>query len=85
MVTLISPYRKDRDAARDMHAKRGLPFMEVFMDVPLDVVKARDPKGLYKLVAAGKIKGFTGVDAPYEQPLHPEVLLQACDLLRDLP
>jgi len=59
-----------------MHDKRGLPFMEVFMDVPLDVVKARDPKGLYKLVAAGKIKGFTGIDAPYEQPLKPEVLLQ---------
>ena len=76
MVTLISPYRKDRDAARAMHEKRGLPFMEVFMDVPLDVVKARDPKGLYKLVAAGKIKGFTGIDAPYEAPLKPEVLLQ---------
>ena len=42
---------------------------QVFMDVPLDVVKARDPKGLYKLVAAGKIKGFTGIDAPYAQPL----------------
>eukprot|EP00962_Isochrysis_galbana_P048580 scaffold20323_cov94-Isochrysis_galbana.AAC.1 len=48
MVTLISPYRKDRDAAREMHAVQGIPFMEVFMDVPLSVVQARDPKGLYK-------------------------------------
>ncbi|EOD10053.1 inorganic pyrophosphatase [Emiliania huxleyi CCMP1516] len=48
----------------------GIPFMEVFMDVPLSVVQARDPKGLYKKVAKGLIKGFTGVDAPYEAPRH---------------
>ncbi|EOD33817.1 inorganic pyrophosphatase [Emiliania huxleyi CCMP1516] len=76
MVTLISPYRKDRDAARALHEKQappprsGIPFMEVFMDVPLSVVQARDPKGLYKKVAKGLIKGFTGVDAPYEAPRH---------------
>jgi 3'-phosphoadenosine 5'-phosphosulfate synthase len=51
MVTLISPYRKDRDAARQLHAAQGIPFMEVFMDVPLSVVQARDPKGLYKKVS----------------------------------
>eukprot|EP00325_Prymnesiales_sp_UTEX-LB-985_P004529 CAMPEP_0174699716 /NCGR_PEP_ID=MMETSP1094-20130205/4909_1 /TAXON_ID=156173 /ORGANISM="Chrysochromulina brevifilum, Strain UTEX LB 985" /LENGTH=534 /DNA_ID=CAMNT_0015897099 /DNA_START=83 /DNA_END=1683 /DNA_ORIENTATION=+ len=73
MVTLISPYRKDRDAARKAHEAKGIPFVEVFMDVPLDVVKARDPKGLYKKVAEGKIKGFTGIDSPYEKPLHPEI------------
>ena len=50
MVTLISPYRKDRDAAREKHAKAGIPFLEVFMDVPIEVVKARDPKGLYAKV-----------------------------------
>jgi len=76
MVTLISPYRKDRDEARKMHEKMGIPFMEVFMDVPLDVVKARDPKGLYAKVAKGLIKGFTGIDAPYEAPLTPEILLK---------
>jgi 3'-phosphoadenosine 5'-phosphosulfate synthase len=90
MVTLISPYRKDRDEAvtrpespppsaaaaaacehaslasqaRALHAKRGIPFYEVFMDVPLSVVQARDPKGLYAKVAKGLIKNFTGVDAP---------------------
>lgn len=73
MVTLISPYRKDRDAAREAHKKKGIPFIEVFMDVPLDVVKARDPKGLYAKVAKGLIKGFTGIDSPYEVPLKPEV------------
>jgi 3'-phosphoadenosine 5'-phosphosulfate synthase len=54
MVTLISPYRKDRDAARQMHAAQGIPYMEVFMDVPLSVVQARDPKGLYKKVSSGQ-------------------------------
>jgi len=73
MVTLISPYRKDRDAARAAHEKKGIPFVEVFMDVPLDVVKARDPKGLYAKVAKGLIKGFTGIDSPYEVPLKPEI------------
>merc|ERR1719162_501567 len=46
------------------------------MDVPLDVVKARDPKGLYKKVAEGKIKGFTGIDSPYEKPLKAEIVLR---------
>eukprot|EP00325_Prymnesiales_sp_UTEX-LB-985_P032688 CAMPEP_0174729540 /NCGR_PEP_ID=MMETSP1094-20130205/53896_1 /TAXON_ID=156173 /ORGANISM="Chrysochromulina brevifilum, Strain UTEX LB 985" /LENGTH=597 /DNA_ID=CAMNT_0015931663 /DNA_START=47 /DNA_END=1837 /DNA_ORIENTATION=+ len=73
MVTLISPYRKDREAARAAHVRKGIPFVEVFMDVPLEVVKARDPKGLYKKVAEGKIKNFTGIDSPYEVPLTPEI------------
>jgi len=80
MVTLISPYRKDRDEARRLHEKRGIPFLEVFMDVPLSVVQARDPKGLYKKVAKGLIKGFTGVDAPYEAPLKPEIWLKNQEL-----
>lgn len=49
---LLAPSLQDRDAAREMHRKRGLPFLEVFMDVPLSVVKARDPKGLYKKVSS---------------------------------
>lgn len=80
VVSLISPYRKDRDEARAAHKQRGIPFLEVFMDVPLSVVKARDPKGLYKKVAAGMIKNFTGIDSPYETPLSPEVVLKNAEM-----
>jgi 3'-phosphoadenosine 5'-phosphosulfate synthase len=80
VVSLISPYRKDRDEARAAHKQRGIPFLEVFMDVPLSVVKARDPKGLYKKVAAGMIKNFTGIDSPYEPPLSPEVVLKNAEV-----
>merc|ERR1719201_2172024 len=76
VVSLISPYRKDRDAARAAHEKRGIPFLEVFLDVPLKVVQGRDPKGLYAKAAAGKIKNFTGIDSPYEAPLNAEVVLK---------
>ncbi|CAN4090569.1 unnamed protein product [Withania somnifera] len=71
IASLISPYRKDRDACRALLAEGD--FIEVFMDVPLYVCEARDPKGLYKLARAGKIKGFTGIDDPYEAPLTSEV------------
>nr|POE62098.1 adenylyl-sulfate kinase 1, chloroplastic [Quercus suber] len=74
IASLISPYRRDRDACRAL-----LPdgdFIEVFMDVPLQVCEARDSKGLYKLARAGKIKGFTGIDDPYEQPLNCEIVLE---------
>jgi len=80
VVSLISPYRKDRDEARAAHKQRGIPFLEVFMDVPLSVVKARDPKGLYKKVAAGMIKNFTGIDSPYEPPLSAEVVLKNAEM-----
>lgn len=74
IASVISPYRKDRDAIRSI-----LPdgdFIEVFMDMPLRVCEARDPKGLYKLARAGKIKGFTGVDDPYEPPLNCEIVVE---------
>jgi len=74
---LISPYASDREYARQVHVNASLPFMEVFVDVPLEVVEARDPKGLYKQARAGKIKGFTGIDAPYEAPVDPEVHIHA--------
>jgi adenylylsulfate kinase len=77
---LISPYRADRQFAREVHENSTLPFMEVFVDVPLEVVEARDPKGLYKKARAGEIKGFTGIDAPYEKPENPEVHVRT-DLL----
>ncbi|KAK7252770.1 hypothetical protein RIF29_36964 [Crotalaria pallida] len=74
ITSSISPYQKDRDACRAL-----LPegyFIEVFIDVPLDVCEARDPKGLYKLARAGKVKGFTGIDDPYEPPCSCEIVLQ---------
>lgn len=74
IACLISPYRKDRDACRAM--LREGDFIEVYMDVPLQVCEERDPKGLYKLARSGKIKGFTGIDDPYEPPLNCEVTLQ---------
>eukprot|EP00933_Yihiella_yeosuensis_P028583 TRINITY_DN22432_c0_g1_i1.p1 TRINITY_DN22432_c0_g1~~TRINITY_DN22432_c0_g1_i1.p1 ORF type:complete len:270 (-),score=27.75 TRINITY_DN22432_c0_g1_i1:248-985(-) len=70
---LISPYAADREYAREVHKNASLPFMEVFVDAPLSTVEERDPKGLYKKAREGKIKGFTGIDAPYEKPGSPEV------------
>ncbi|XP_044483828.1 adenylyl-sulfate kinase 3-like isoform X1 [Mangifera indica] len=74
IASLISPYRKDRDACRALFPEGE--FVEVFMDVPLQLCESRDPKGLYKLARAGKIKGFTGIDDPYEPPLNCEIVLQ---------
>jgi len=70
---LIAPYAADRAYAREVHENASLPFMEVFIDAPLKTVESRDPKGLYKKARDGQIKGFTGIDAPYEKPENPEV------------
>jgi len=75
VVPVISPYRVDRDRARAIHAGAGVPFVEVWVDTPLEVCEARDPKGLYAKARAGEIKGFTGIDDPYEPPEHPELRL----------
>jgi adenylylsulfate kinase len=75
MTSFISPYRKDRDLVRELHAKAGLPFIEVHMATPIDTCEQRDPKGLYKKARAGELKGFTGVDDPYEAPANAEVTL----------
>ncbi|CAM9315825.1 unnamed protein product [Ectocarpus sp. 13 AM-2016] len=75
IVSLVSPYRDARDAVRKRHEDQGIPFFEIFLDVPLEEVQRRDPKGLYKQVEEGKLKGFTGVDAPYEPPLDAELRL----------
>jgi len=75
LVPVISPYRADRDRARSIHEAVGVPFVEVFVDTPLDVCEARDPKGLYAKARAGEIKGFTGIDDPYEAPVHPDLRL----------
>ncbi len=75
LTAFISPYRRDRDEVRSMLAPGD--FIEVFVDAPLDVCEARDPKGLYKKARAGELKGFTGIDAPYEAPEKPELCLHA--------
>lgn len=81
LTAFVSPYRRDRDAARRLIEGRGAPgdFLEVFVDAPLEVCEARDPKGLYRQARAGKIKGFTGIDDPYERPEHPELVLQSAE------
>ena len=79
LVPVISPYRADRDRVRASHVAAGLPFVEVFVDTPLDVCEARDPKGLYARARAGEIAGFTGVDDPYEAPARPDLRLTPAD------
>ena len=74
LVPVISPYRRDRDIARDIHQRANLEFHEVFVNTPLGVCEARDPKGLYVKARAGEIKGFTGIDDPYEAPVTPELV-----------
>jgi len=75
LTAFISPYVADRDRCRALHQRDGLPFLEVFLDTPHAVCEMRDPKGMYKKARAGQLKGFTGVDDPYEPPPHPELVL----------
>lgn len=77
LTAFISPYRVDRDRVRGTLA--GGDFIEIFVDAPLEVCEQRDPKGLYKKARAGELKGFTGIDDPYEAPLNAELVLQAGD------
>ena len=79
LSSFVSPYREDRDTVRQLHEEAGMDFIEVFVDVPLDVAESRDPKGLYKKARAGEIKNFTGIDDPYEAPLNAEVILNSHD------
>lgn len=90
LTSFISPYKEDRQIARDLHAApsassggksdEGIPFVEVYVDVPVEVAEQRDPKGLYKKARAGEIKEFTGISAPYEAPESPEVHIKNVDL-----
>lgn len=73
VTAFISPYRVDRDRVRQTLAQGD--FVEIFVDTPLEVCEARDPKGLYKKARAGELKGFTGIDDPYEAPQQPELVL----------
>ncbi|MBB1151701.1 adenylyl-sulfate kinase [Amycolatopsis dendrobii] len=76
VVSLISPYQADRELARTVHETAGLEFLEVFVDTPLEVCEDRDPKGMYAKARSGEITGFTGVDAPYERPAAPDLVLR---------
>jgi adenylylsulfate kinase len=76
ITSFISPYRQDREGVRKLHEGARLPFLEVYVDCPLDEAERRDPKGLYKKARAGEMKGFTGIDDPYEPPERPELVLR---------
>jgi adenylylsulfate kinase len=84
LTAFVSPYRTDRDRVRSLVQQNSddseYDFVEVFVDTPIEICEQRDPKGLYKKARAGEIKGFTGIDAPYEAPENPEIHLQG-----DLP
>jgi len=80
IIALISPYRQDRCAARDVARRTGCPFVEVFVDAPLAVCEERDPKHLYRKARAGELRGFTGIDAPYEAPENAEIHVRTGEL-----
>merc|ERR1712013_278918 len=75
LCSFVSPYNKDRELARQLHKSVGLPFFEVHVSTSLEECEKRDVKGLYKKARAGIIKGFTGIDQPYELPENPEVTI----------
>lgn len=74
ITSFISPYIKDRERARQLAGKNR--FVEVYLDVPLEVCESRDPKGLYAKARSGDIPNFTGISAPYEVPENPEIRLE---------
>jgi bifunctional enzyme CysN/CysC len=76
ITSFISPYRADRARARTIALQAGAEFVEIFVDAPLAVCEQRDPKGLYQKARAGELKGFTGIDAPYEPPEDPEIVVR---------
>ena len=80
MVPVVSPYRADRDRVRAIHAAADLPFLEVFVDTPLELCEQRDPKGLYAKARAGELTGMTGIDDPYEPPFTPDLTLTPAPL-----
>ncbi|KAK0100567.1 Adenylyl-sulfate kinase [Cadophora gregata] len=88
LTSFISPYIADRKIARDLHVSASasqdgddaIPFIEVFVDIPVEVAEKRDPKGLYKKARAGEIPNFTGISAPYEKPEDPEIHIKTDEL-----
>ncbi|MFZ9914212.1 MAG: adenylyl-sulfate kinase [Phycisphaerales bacterium] len=80
LASLVSPFRTDRAAVRAIHAEAAVPFLEAFVEVPLEVAEARDPKGLYRKARAGEIRDFTGIHQPYEPPESAEIVLDTSRL-----
>jgi adenylylsulfate kinase len=76
-TSFISPYRADRDKAREIHAAADLPFIEVYVKASVECCEKRDPKGLYKKARAGEIPEFTGISAPYEEPNNAEIVIDS--------
>jgi adenylylsulfate kinase len=76
-TAFISPYREDRDNNRAIMPEGD--FIEIYVDAPLEVCEERDPKGLYEKARAGEIQGFTGIDAPYEEPKNPEIQVKTAE------
>jgi bifunctional enzyme CysN/CysC len=79
VVSLVSPYRADRQRVRQAHEEAGLRFVEVFVDTPLELCEARDPKGMYARARRGELSRVTGVDDPYEPPEAPDLVLRPTD------
>ena len=77
LTSFISPYRADRATARELHNSRSIPFIEIYVHVPLSVAESRDPKGLYAKARKGEIKEFTGISAPYEEPENAEIVIKS--------
>ena len=75
LASLVSPLKSDREIARALNDAAKLPFLEVYVATSLAECEKRDPKGLYARARAGELKGLTGVDAPYEAPEHPDLVL----------
>mgnify|MGYP000255775547 CR=1 FL=1 len=73
MTAFISPYQEDRESAREVI---GSDYVEVYVNTPIEECIKRDPKGLYKKAIAGEMKSFTGIDAPYEEPINPELVVE---------
>lgn len=80
IASFISPYKVDRDHAREIHVDSKIPYFEVYVECPLEEAEKRDPKGLYKKARAGEIKGFTGIDDPYEAPESAEIVLKTHEM-----
>ena len=78
LVAFISPFRRERDMARQLVAPGE--FVEIFVDTPIAVAEARDTKGLYKKARRGELKDFTGIDSPYESPENPEILIETTNV-----
>ncbi len=78
LTAFISPFRSERDMARALFNQNE--FIEVYVDVPLEIAEQRDPKGLYKKARRGELPNFTGIDSAYEAPRNPEISLPTADL-----